>query len=609
MRQFLLTTAVLLALATTQAQQIPPSTFADLHWRSIGPPRSGYVSAPAGVPGDPTTYYVGLPEGGVWKTTNGGDDVEADLRRRARRVDRRGGRGAVRSERSSTSAPATSPAGRSRSAKASTSRPTAGRRGRTSACRARNTSAASSSIRATPTTCSSRRSDRARRERAPADAARPPGRRRTASAACIARPTAGGRGRACCRPTARPARPTSISTTAIRRSSTRCSPAAPARLRLAGRRLQIDRRRRDLAAGRRPRPRPTARASPRSRCRRARTAGGSTRSRRSAADAARGGGGQSRAVSIGRRRRELDVRHARNSPAPAARFTRIRRIPTSCISWARRSIARSTAASTSPRSGARRAAPIRASSGSIPTNSKRMLAGVDQGPAISVDGGAVVDAVLRACQRPVLSRRHRLRLSVSRLRPAAGFRHRVRREPQRLRRDPAERLVSRRRVRERLSDRRSARQALHVHAGLVSRAAPLRSHDRPGRRALSADGRRSLRRRAAARVLAAGSAHALHGGAATCSRRATSGQTWRAISPDLTVAASAPAQPDLPPAPGSARAPAAAGGFIQALALVAGYRRRDLGRHEHRLDPGHARRRQDRGRTSRRRTCRRPRST
>ena len=72
MRQFLLTTAVLLALATTQAQQIPPSTFADLHWRSIGPPRSGYVSAPAGVPGDPTTYYVGMPEGGVWKTTNGG---------------------------------------------------------------------------------------------------------------------------------------------------------------------------------------------------------------------------------------------------------------------------------------------------------------------------------------------------------------------------------------------------------------------------------------------------------------------------------------------------------------------------------------------------------
>jgi photosystem II stability/assembly factor-like uncharacterized protein len=72
MRQLLLTAIVLLVLATVRAQQVDPSTFAELRWRSIGPPRSGYVSAPAGVPGDPTTYYVGLPEGGVWKTTNGG---------------------------------------------------------------------------------------------------------------------------------------------------------------------------------------------------------------------------------------------------------------------------------------------------------------------------------------------------------------------------------------------------------------------------------------------------------------------------------------------------------------------------------------------------------
>jgi photosystem II stability/assembly factor-like uncharacterized protein len=63
---------VLLALAFPRAQQVNPSSFSDLRWRSIGPPRSGYISSPAGVPGDPTTYYVGLPEGGVWKTTNGG---------------------------------------------------------------------------------------------------------------------------------------------------------------------------------------------------------------------------------------------------------------------------------------------------------------------------------------------------------------------------------------------------------------------------------------------------------------------------------------------------------------------------------------------------------
>src|SRR5262245_804046 len=64
--------AATLPWGTIRAQQMTASYFADLHWRSIGPPRSGYVSAPAGVPGDPTTYYVGLPEGGVWKTTNAG---------------------------------------------------------------------------------------------------------------------------------------------------------------------------------------------------------------------------------------------------------------------------------------------------------------------------------------------------------------------------------------------------------------------------------------------------------------------------------------------------------------------------------------------------------
>src|SRR5690242_9402545 len=64
--------AAMLALRPLSAQQTNASYFAELRWRSIGPPRSGYVSAPSGIPGDPTTYYVGLPEGGVWKTTNAG---------------------------------------------------------------------------------------------------------------------------------------------------------------------------------------------------------------------------------------------------------------------------------------------------------------------------------------------------------------------------------------------------------------------------------------------------------------------------------------------------------------------------------------------------------
>jgi len=64
--------AVTFAIEGASAQQIDQVFFAGLRWRSIGPPRSGYVAAPAGVPGDPNTYYVGLPEGGVWKTTNAG---------------------------------------------------------------------------------------------------------------------------------------------------------------------------------------------------------------------------------------------------------------------------------------------------------------------------------------------------------------------------------------------------------------------------------------------------------------------------------------------------------------------------------------------------------
>jgi photosystem II stability/assembly factor-like uncharacterized protein len=62
----------LVPVASSQTSAPSAAVFNDMRWRSIGPPRSGYISAPAGVPGDPTTYYVGTPEGGVWKTTNAG---------------------------------------------------------------------------------------------------------------------------------------------------------------------------------------------------------------------------------------------------------------------------------------------------------------------------------------------------------------------------------------------------------------------------------------------------------------------------------------------------------------------------------------------------------
>jgi photosystem II stability/assembly factor-like uncharacterized protein len=60
------------AVAPLCADSINPATFAALTWRLIGPFRAGRVSAGAIDPADPNTYYFGSPGGGVWKTTNAG---------------------------------------------------------------------------------------------------------------------------------------------------------------------------------------------------------------------------------------------------------------------------------------------------------------------------------------------------------------------------------------------------------------------------------------------------------------------------------------------------------------------------------------------------------
>jgi photosystem II stability/assembly factor-like uncharacterized protein len=61
------------AFAQQAGAAIDPSLYSGMRWRSIGPLRAGRVAAVAGIPGDPTTYYMGLPGGGVWKTTDGGE--------------------------------------------------------------------------------------------------------------------------------------------------------------------------------------------------------------------------------------------------------------------------------------------------------------------------------------------------------------------------------------------------------------------------------------------------------------------------------------------------------------------------------------------------------
>ena len=67
--------ATLAAPASAQqaGQQIDPSLYSGMRWRLIGPHRGGRVSAVAGIPGDPATYYMGTPGGGIWKTTDSGE--------------------------------------------------------------------------------------------------------------------------------------------------------------------------------------------------------------------------------------------------------------------------------------------------------------------------------------------------------------------------------------------------------------------------------------------------------------------------------------------------------------------------------------------------------
>lgn len=72
-----LSPAVLFVLAPALARSAavpetkPPDPFAALAYRFIGPP-GNRVSAVVGVPGDPETYYAGAASGGVWKSIDAG---------------------------------------------------------------------------------------------------------------------------------------------------------------------------------------------------------------------------------------------------------------------------------------------------------------------------------------------------------------------------------------------------------------------------------------------------------------------------------------------------------------------------------------------------------
>jgi photosystem II stability/assembly factor-like uncharacterized protein len=63
---------LLLAALSCNAQEIGPDAYAGLRWRFLGTHRGGRITAVVGVVGQPNIYYAGTPNGGVWKTTDGG---------------------------------------------------------------------------------------------------------------------------------------------------------------------------------------------------------------------------------------------------------------------------------------------------------------------------------------------------------------------------------------------------------------------------------------------------------------------------------------------------------------------------------------------------------
>ncbi|HEY5095309.1 MAG TPA: hypothetical protein VII69_09360 [Candidatus Eremiobacteraceae bacterium] len=58
--------------AVTAAPQFAPSAYAEMRWRMIGPYRGGRTVALAGIPTQPNVFYIGVNDGGVWKTTDYG---------------------------------------------------------------------------------------------------------------------------------------------------------------------------------------------------------------------------------------------------------------------------------------------------------------------------------------------------------------------------------------------------------------------------------------------------------------------------------------------------------------------------------------------------------
>jgi photosystem II stability/assembly factor-like uncharacterized protein len=59
-------------LFLSSAQLVDPSLYQSMRWRMIGPFRAGRTVGAVGIPSQPNVFYIGVNNGGVWKTTDAG---------------------------------------------------------------------------------------------------------------------------------------------------------------------------------------------------------------------------------------------------------------------------------------------------------------------------------------------------------------------------------------------------------------------------------------------------------------------------------------------------------------------------------------------------------
>ncbi len=70
--QWLLIVLLSLSAIGSIAQQVNPNLYQNIRWRSIGPFRAGRTVGAVGIPNQPNTFFIGVNNGGVWKTTDAG---------------------------------------------------------------------------------------------------------------------------------------------------------------------------------------------------------------------------------------------------------------------------------------------------------------------------------------------------------------------------------------------------------------------------------------------------------------------------------------------------------------------------------------------------------